>query len=287
VLSKTLMGSVALFAMWTATLLILATAAKEGMAWWRRRRSLSALDRDVEGVGLVAGRVVGPEPLARHSVLQAGRWGAVAEGAPRVILFHDRSYQSEIFGGWVERLDGGGRLRVAPEVRSGEVWAVGLEHVADPDLGFAEAYERSRQTRGFERTLRADLTAGRPVWLSGRARLADGNWVLEAPEGGTLLVSTVDPRALGTRKVLLDLLAIAGILTVAVAGTLLAVWPPRFGPRSIAGATLCLAFFLLVQPVGTWLRDALLSPARRVWRGVMVEAPVPVAATTAPPAKVH
>jgi hypothetical protein len=287
VLSQTLMGSVALLAMWTATLLVLATAAKELWRWWRRWRSWRSLGQDQAGVGLVMGHVVGPGPLARHSVLQAGRWGAVPPGAPRVILFHDRSYRSEIFGGTVVQTDGGRTLDVSEAGESGEVWAPGRNRTADPDLDFDEAYERSKQTRGFERALKVDLVAGAPVWLVGQARQIGGRWELEAAAGGTLLVSAVDPRALSKRKVLLDLGVMLGIFSVAVAGTALAAWPPRFGTRSIVGATLCLAYFLLVQPVGTWLRDALRAPSRPIVRGAMVEAQVPEGAATLSSPRVH
>ncbi len=285
-LSQTVMGSVALFAMWIATLLVLASAAKEGGRWWRRWRALPFLREDEAGLGVIRGRVVGPGPLARHSVLQTGRWGAVPPGSPRVVIFHDRSYRSEVFGGAVQT-EGGRIVEVASVGEAAEVWAPGPERVSVPDLDFEGSYERSKQTRGFERTLEVELGAGAPVWVSGQLRRDGDRWQLEAPPGGSLMVSAVDPRALAARKLRLNAAVMAGFLVSAVVATALAVWPPRFGTRSIIGATLCLAYFLIVQPLAGWLRDALLVPSHPIVRGSMMETLVAQPAETLPPARVH
>ncbi|WP_437664659.1 hypothetical protein [Sorangium sp. So ce1182] len=80
------------------------------------------------------------------------------------------------------------------------------------------------------------------------------------------LVSSVDPRASCRSRIALLALGVAGILGALVGCTALALSRPRFGPASTA---LCLAFFLLVQPLGTALRDAArtqsAAPARGRW----------------------
>jgi hypothetical protein len=48
---------------------------------------------------------------------------------------------------------------------------------------------------------------------------------------------------------------VAGMLLGAAACTTLALWPPVFGRISTVGGLAGLAFFLLVQPLGTALRD--------------------------------
>ena len=47
----------------------------------------------------------------------------------------------------------------------------------------------------------------------------------------------------------------------------MALWPPVFGLVSTLGGALCLAFFLIVQPAGTALRDAVRVPSRAIVRG--------------------
>jgi hypothetical protein len=58
-----------------------------------------------------------------------------------------------------------------------------------------------------------------------------------------------------------------GVLAVAGACTAVALTPPAFGTISKIGAALCLAFFLLVQPAGTAVREAVRAPSRALLRG--------------------
>ncbi|XXT24838.1 hypothetical protein WME94_25220 [Sorangium sp. So ce429] len=81
------------------------------------------------------------------------------------------------------------------------------------------------------------------------------------------LVSSVDPRAFCRSRIALLALGVAGILGALVGCSALALSRPRFGPASTAGAALCLAFFLLVQPLGTALRDAARTPSAAPARG--------------------
>ena len=57
-------------------------------------------------------------------------------------------------------------------------------------------------------------------------------------------------------------LGIAGILAAAAGCTALALRAPVFGPVSTVGGAACLAYFLLVQPAGTALRDFARAPRR-------------------------
>ncbi|HZO12649.1 MAG TPA: hypothetical protein VFB62_05315, partial [Polyangiaceae bacterium] len=52
--------------------------------------------------------------------------------------------------------------------------------------------------------------------------------------------------------------------------TYLALYPPIFGTVSIVGGALGLVFFLLVQPAGTAIRDAVRVPSVAQLRGSWV-----------------
>jgi hypothetical protein len=277
------MGALALGVLWSGTVLVLLASAGDVRRWFGLWRRMRLLPKDAVGVGMVAARIEdGSGPLARHSVIQTGRWAAVSEGDPRAIIFHDREYRSELLGGRVRTLDGSRQVDV-PGTTDAEVWAPGKPQVIDPDLGFEQAYVRSKHVRGFPRVLRTELVPNGEVWLVGEL-CADGTgWTMTPPMESRLIVSTVDPRTLSAAKIRLGLTVMFGAFLVAAGSTALAVWPPAFGGRSIAGAVLCLAFFLLVQPVGVWLREALRSPASAIVRGTMVEKASEAAAKTEAP----
>lgn len=280
-LTRELMGALALGVLWVGTLLMLLASAGDVRRWFALWRRMRPLPPDTSGVGMIAARVVANGPLARHTVIQTGRWAAVAEGEPRAILFHDREYRSELLGGSVEVVDGSRRIDIP--ATGAEVWAPGKPQTIDPDLAFEQAYAYSKHVKGFPRALRTELNVGHPVWLVGELR-ADGNrWTFGPSSAGRLIVSTVDPRALSARKIRLGLLVMLALFLVGAGSTALAVWPPPFGGRSIAGAVLCLAFFLLMQPIGVWLRDTLRSPASAIVRGTMVESRLGIVDESAAP----
>jgi hypothetical protein len=274
-LSRELMGAFALGVLWTGTLLVLLASARDVRRWFRLWRRMRPLPAAGSGVGLIAARVVeGSGPIARHTVVQTGRWAAVPDGGPRAIIFHDREYRSEILGGTVETLDGSRRIDIAA-TEEGQVWAPGKPQVIDPELSFEQAYARSKHVRGFPRDLRTELGAGVPLWLVGAVKQDGDHWSMGSPPGGQLIASTVDPRKLSSQRIRLGLGVMALMFLIGAAATALAVWPPAFGGRSIAGGVLCLAFFLIMQPVGTWLRDRLRSPASAIVRGTLVDDPSP------------
>jgi hypothetical protein len=238
-LKPELMGALALAILWVNTLLIAADAGKQLAALLALRSRLA---------DLVHGRVVhGDGPggaLASRRIEQVGR--ACADG--RSILFHDRTALGEIHGG-VIALDAGGELAVKAS-GDAEVWldrdAITRAAACASDQVFDAAYEDARKARGYVRTMSAAIGSGESVLVS-----RDGRFL-----------ATIDPRAFLGRKAVLAVAFIAGEIALAAAFTLIALWPPVFGPVSTVGGLLCLGFFLAVQPAGTALRDAILVPSR-------------------------
>src|SRR5262245_50221061 len=97
-LSKEVMGALALGILWVNTLLIAAAAYQDLRALLARRRQLGAAS--AQGIGLYHGRVARGRgeggAFAVHRIEQVGR---AADGEERVILFADRSAEGEVFGG--------------------------------------------------------------------------------------------------------------------------------------------------------------------------------------------
>ncbi|AUX32265.1 MULTISPECIES: hypothetical protein [Sorangium] len=265
-LTRELMGALALAILWVNTLLIAAAALKQLAAVAATLRRLGArLDR--RGAAPIEARVLRGDgrggALAGHRIEQVGRAGA-AGSAREEIVFADSGRGGEIYGGAV--VAGGREIAIAPAVE-GEVWVSRAEvraaSACPSEARFDEAYEHARRPRGFSRTVEARICAGAPVWLIGDVeRDVDG-----ADRMRPALVSSVDPRAVCRRKVALLSLGVAGVLAGLVGCTALALSRPRFGPLSTAGGALCLAFFLLVQPLGTALRDAARLPSAAPARG--------------------
>lgn len=270
-LSKELMGVLALAILWVNTLLIAAAAAKELAALGAWRRRLVLLDGD-SGTGLVRARVThGAGPggaLAVHRIEQLGRAATQDDAGRRVILFSDRSTASEVFGGTATRdgsdatitLDGGG---------DAEVWVSAAELHATAacasDEVFDVAFADAKRARGYARAVEGRATG--EVFLFGQLR-AKGNELTLAPaKPGGLLIATFDPRPWIDRKMALVALFIVGDFAIAAASSAVALWPPRFGLISTLGGAACLGFFLIVQPAGTALRDAVRLPSRASLRG--------------------
>lgn len=284
-LSREVMGLLALGILWVNTLLVVAVAAKELAALFEKRRSLRA--RSLEpgslgaGVGVVMGRALrgdGPHgALAAQKVEQIGRSAGEGgeAGSMRAILFSDRAASGVVFGGAlrVELADGKTEEVAVLAAEGAEVWLPReeLEKAAEePSVErFDRAYEDAKKARGFARTVTASVEAGRTVWVAGELTREGGDGALRIgpARGAAALVSTVDPRALCTRKIALSVAAIAGILAAAAGATALSLTRPHFGLVSTIGGAASLAFFLLVQPAGTALRDAVRLPHRAFLRG--------------------
>lgn len=259
-LSREIMGLLALGILWVNTLLIAAAALKEAGRQMRLRASLSPVKGTVAR-GSGEGGV-----LARHTIDQIGR----TAGDPalrRGILFHDRSYASEIFGGAVTTELGEITVDAGKPAR---VW-LPIEALRDAaacpsDEAIDAAEGDARRAKGFARTVSVPVGEGREVWISG-ALVREPTLRMVAPEGGELLVSTLEPRALLLRNVTLGVFAALAFVAGAGVCTAIALTGPLFGTTSIIGAALGVGFFLLVQPAGTALRDAVRLPHLAIVRG--------------------
>ncbi len=264
-LSRELMGALALAILWGNTLLIVAAALKQLAAVAATRRRLGPPRGD--GASLLEARVLGGGgrggALACRRIEQVGRAGAGGRALDEIV-FADSAHGGEIYGGAV--VAGGRMIAVAPAVES-EVWVsrdeVRAASACPSEARFDEAYKHARKPRGFSRTVEARICAGAPVWLLGAVEGGAGGVARMRPT----LVSSMDPRAFCRGKLALLSLGVAGILGALVGCTALALSRPRFGPASTAGAALCLAFFLLVQPLGAALRDAARPPSAAPARG--------------------
>jgi hypothetical protein len=255
-LSREVMGALALAILWVNTLLIAAAAAKAGGALARLGRGFGAIAKGqvVRGDGEAGA-------IAALEIEQVGRLGA---GADAVIAFHDRSHACRVFGGRV-RLDGGEELDLAPG-DDAEVWvdAARVAAVARSatDASFEVASGEARKARGHTRSFRATVVAGDTVFLA-----APGSSGAPTPEDGASpraarLVSTFDPRPWIAKRTALAYAFVVAEIAVAAACTAAALQAPHFGPVSMAGAAAAFVFFLLVQPAGTLVRDALRPPSR-------------------------
>jgi hypothetical protein len=237
-LSREVMGALALAILWVNTLLIAVAATKRAAELARMGRSFGDVRR---------GKVVrgdGPSgAIAALEIDQVGRLGA-RENAP--ILFHDRSRACRIFGGRVA-LETGDAVDLAP-ADDAEVWvdapAIASAARLPSDAAFDAACVDARKARGYARSLRAPIVAGADVFVA------------------TRLVSMLDPRGWIKKRVALASAFVVAEIAVAAACTAAALEEPHFGPLSTAGAAAAFVFFLLVQPAGTAVRDALRPPSR-------------------------
>lgn len=281
-LTREIMGGLALAILWVNTLLIAAAAAREAGARWRMLRALRPISPGRAGAGLLRGRVeqgAGPGgTIARCEVQQLGRAGAEA-GGRRTILFGDRSFGGMVLGGVI--VVGESRVHVA--AGEGEVWP---ERAALADAAacsgpshFDGAFEEARKARGHARTVTSEIRADQPVWIAGEVVVTEGGCEIRASQELGLLVSAIDPRAWLRRAVALAAGFAIAETVVAAALTVLVLVPPVFdGWASTLGGVLCLGFFLGVQPLGTAVRDAVRPPSRAFVRGRWIE-PLPRAAS--------
>jgi hypothetical protein len=250
-LSREVMGVVALAILWVHTALIAAAAYKQ-------RRSLTEL---ASGLTVKRGKVASGEGpsghLAAFEVTQVGR---LVEGDAPAVVFHDQAHACRVFGGRVALHDGQ-YAEVTASDRA-EVWvddAMFREAAECPEGGaFDAATLDAKKARGFTRVVVAPVGPGREVFL---ATVAKGT-----PDERDL-VATFDPRAWLGRRMALAAAFILVELLVAATCTGACLWPPAFGTVSKVGAGASLAFFLLVQPAGTWLRGRLRVPSQAIRRG--------------------
>jgi hypothetical protein len=85
------------------------------------------------------------------------------------------------------------------------------------------------------------------------------------------LLANFDPLAWCLRRMVWGMLCILAMIAVLIGVTGLLLQPPLFGPMSTLGGVLGLLYFLLVQPAGVMIRDALSPPSRSMLRGNWVQ----------------
>lgn len=273
-LTREIMGVLALAILWVTTLLVAASALKQAAALRRRARALRLLAPGNEGEGLLQGTIAegdGDGAIARWELEQLGRAGAEESGR-RTVHWSDRTFAGAVLGGVVS--SGEARVRLSPG--EAEVWPAPADVLAAAACAdrerFDGAFDEARKARGHARRVEVRLRAGQPVWIAGAViRSADG-LALHRGEAAGLLVSALDPRAWLRRAIALAVGFALAETAVAAAITALTLVPPVFdGWPSRIGGILGLAFFLGVQPLGTAVRDAVRPPGRAFVRGRWLE----------------
>jgi hypothetical protein len=251
------MGLLALGILWLNAGLVLAVALRQIANVHALRQRFSV----AKGKGeLVAGKVIDGEPLARRSIRQLGRT-ITTKGHDR-ILFTDGLQSFEVCGGAIETDDGTIEIAAAQSAES-EVWTHAAREregtACASEIEFERAFADASKFKGFARDIELAVQSGDRVWVYG-ARTDD---TLRARTDEPLLVSLVDPVAYCESRVRILVLFVTGSLLALIAVSALALWPPHFGLVSTLGGALGLAYFLAIQPLGTAVRDAVKTPARR------------------------
>jgi hypothetical protein len=244
------LAALALGALWVNASLIAADAWKRSR-WIRRFRRYprpSGAGRGTARVTWTEGQ--GPDRrVAEQVVQQRGRLMA----DERRVLWHDRRVESHIHGGRAEWSDGPVTL---PPTDQGELWIT-------PASPGPAAVDVARRSKGALRDLSSVVSAGEESWLSGTWTRSGDGWTVEPEAEGPVILSAEDPNRWASRSERI-LQSFAGAVMLAVAFvTVLCLWPPIYGTVSTAGAMMGLAFFLLVQPAGTWVRGRTVEPAYR------------------------
>lgn len=271
ILTREIMGGLALAILWVNTLLVAAAALQQAGEHRRRLRALRPLAPGSEGEGVVLGAVEGA-PLARYELEQIGRAGA-EEGKKRTIHFGDRTFAGASLGGIVKA--GGAAIRV--DAGEAEVWPAREDVLAaaacDDPARFDAVFEEARKARGHVRRVTVELGAGQEVWIAGDLRKEGGALVVRPSAALGVLVSAIDPRAWSRRAIAIACLFALAEIAVAAGVTALVLVPPVFdGLASKIGGALGLGFFLGVQPLGTMIRDAVRAPSKAFVRGKWIEA---------------
>lgn len=273
-LTREIMGALALAILWVNTLLVALAAWKQASEKLRLHRDLRPLAPGAKGTGLFAARVDAADEgrtIARYRLEQIGRAGAEA-GGRRTIHFGDRVFRGESLGGEVIA----GNMRVRIPKGEASVWVAREDVIAAaacPDQArFDEVFEQARKARGHVREVTVAIEAGSPVWIGGEVHDEGGELSVRAAPGTGLLVSAVEPRAWLRRAAALAIVFSIVEIAIAAGVTFLVLRAPIFdGWTSRIGGALGLGFFLAVQPIGTAVRDALRDPSLAFVRGRWIE----------------
>lgn len=276
-LSREIMGLLALGIVWINTLLIIGAAFKDIGSLFDRIRSLVPWKPGKSGPALIFGCVAegqGPgESIAAHGIEQTGR--SAERAKKKTIIFSDRSFASTVHGGTVVPADSSEHaIHIEALNQDAHVWVPSAElhrqGACPPPEQFDRVYEEARKAKGHLRTIEARITKGQSVWIAGQLEYISNNsnkLYLRPLAAHGLLISTLDPRREIRRRIALSLASIALMLAAAAGVTLLALTRPYFGPVSTAGGALGLAYFLLVQPAGTALKNFIRLPDIAFVRG--------------------
>lgn len=277
-LSYEFMGVLALWVLWINTALIAGAAALDLRRLRRPYGGYRRLEAGSEGLGVVRGVVeAAGAPLARLTVARTGR---LADGPKLTIQFGAQAPSSTLCGGAVRvgeralRLDPG-PSRVWLEPREIEA---ALGRYTEAELAEAEAQARRR--KGYRQTAALDVAAGREVFVAGRfaGGPEPGDWRVLADDETPVLISTIDPARFVARQTVRTVAFVAGMFAVLAGITGLALTEPLFGPVSKLGGVLGLAYFLLVLPAATALRERTRTPDTRSYFGLWkAERPSPLA----------
>lgn len=246
-LSRELMASALLALSWITAFMIALDALIDMRAMFRRLSEWKTT--------LLTGTVVASE-LASHEVEQ--RVKQLDSEEPGLVFF-DRKHVSHVAGGAVTV--GNEQLEVVAGPGA-EVWidAATREAAAacSAPTEFDGLMKSAQGAGGGLRTVRTSIRAGTPVWLVGEKKV------------GKLEVSVVanfDPRSWAKGR----LVGITGLqllnLVWVAAGTVLALWPPAFGPISIGGAIVLIGHFLGMTALAMGIREKSRSPAIAFLRG--------------------
>jgi hypothetical protein len=243
------MGLLALGVLWVNTLLIAGDA-------WRRRGALARRLTELRaararGTLVVAEIVRGAASdgvFARRRVQQVGR--AMTVPGPQRILFTDARSEAEVYGGEVRIGEQTFAVEAAPDV---ELWCAPSAERGDVGA-FDEAWPHASTFKGLCTELVHVLRPGDRAWV----------WLDREGEGARVrLVASDDPVGV-LERAQVPLAAVAvGALVGASVVTALALWPPPFGLVSTLGGALGLAFFLVIQPLGTAARDRARLPSEQ------------------------
>ncbi len=271
-LSHEIMGALALAILWVNTLLIVAAAYKDMDALAALARRLRQLGPDETGPGLVEGLCTeGRGEAGALAALRREQVGRKARGEEPAIVFDDRPAESEVWGGALAATGGPIAIEAPREGAQIEVWIAPEAARAAAACPSAEAFDAAlpdaRKARGFVRTVAATLGKGARIFVFGEVRRAAGGRTIGPAQDGTFIVSGIDPRSFCAQKQATCAVFIVLALAAAAGCTALALSEPRFGNLSKLGGLLGLLYFLLVQPAGVWLREAVQRPSRAALRG--------------------
>jgi hypothetical protein len=257
-LTREMMGLLALAVLWLNAALTLAVALKQ-LATLRAlaRHFRAAKARGELVTGIATSRDGGPFAVRR--IRQLGR--AMTTKGPDRILFTDGAQSFEVRGGTLEADGAVLEVAQAPAAAS-EVW-IDAQRAREGTAcrgaaAFDQAWPEASTFKGHAREVELEVRTGDRVWVLG----ARENDRLVARADGPLLVSMVDPIAFVTKKAWLVVLFLVGA-SVSLAGvTALALWPPHFGVVSTIGGALGFVYFVGVTPIATAVRDAIKTPAQ-------------------------